>query len=237
MSLCDAANAIRRVKTNIKPLGPHESVFKNECQFTFDTPESPGGLYLNVVTRRSVCEEYLPIERLSSSGVFYIHQVWNKIPIPQSAKAADENAPIKLAIGLPGGFDSPKFEIVKTYRLVVFLGNNEDNVNTCVIDYPLEQGDDRIPLFAYNIAQSIIDYEEKASSISSTWVDDTKPMPSKYYESLVQEPTLGKTISPNPVSFLQLRILCIHFFVHFFVFCRRIGCVALRVAVFEAIYG
>ena len=34
----------------IKAPGHHDKVYKDECMFSFDTPESPGGLFINLRT-------------------------------------------------------------------------------------------------------------------------------------------------------------------------------------------
>lgn len=42
--------AVRAAMRGLKVAGPHDRVYKDECAFSFDTPESPGGLYVNLTT-------------------------------------------------------------------------------------------------------------------------------------------------------------------------------------------
>lgn len=41
---------VRAAMRGLEPPGHHTKVYKDECMFTFDTPESPGGLFINLRT-------------------------------------------------------------------------------------------------------------------------------------------------------------------------------------------
>jgi hypothetical protein len=41
---------VRAGMRGLKAPGHYDKVFKDECMFSFDTPESPGGLYVNLAT-------------------------------------------------------------------------------------------------------------------------------------------------------------------------------------------
>ncbi len=46
----DTLTAVRAGMRGLKPPGHYEKVFKDECMFSFDSPESPGGIYINLKT-------------------------------------------------------------------------------------------------------------------------------------------------------------------------------------------
>ena len=46
----EALDAVRAHMRGLRPPGHHEKVFKDECMFSFSSPESPGGLYINLKT-------------------------------------------------------------------------------------------------------------------------------------------------------------------------------------------
>ena len=43
-------SAVRAHMRGLKAPGHHDKVYKDECMFSFSTPESPGGLYINLRT-------------------------------------------------------------------------------------------------------------------------------------------------------------------------------------------
>jgi ubiquitin carboxyl-terminal hydrolase 5/13 len=46
----DVLDKVRLGMRGLKAPGHYDKVYKNECMYTFDTPESPGGLYVNLKT-------------------------------------------------------------------------------------------------------------------------------------------------------------------------------------------
>jgi ubiquitin carboxyl-terminal hydrolase 5/13 len=41
---------VRKGMQGLKPPGHYDKVYKEECMFSFESPESPGGLYINLKT-------------------------------------------------------------------------------------------------------------------------------------------------------------------------------------------
>lgn len=57
MSVVDEA-ALAAVRAHMKSVripGFHDKVYKDECMFSYDDPESPGGLYVNLATLQVRC--------------------------------------------------------------------------------------------------------------------------------------------------------------------------------------
>jgi len=93
----------------VVPPGDGTKVYKSECALSFQTPESEGGLYLNLRTFVSVAREFLDTDCAATGfpgGVgVYLHQQWVKIvkDTADGSAAGKGDAITKLAIGVEGG--------------------------------------------------------------------------------------------------------------------------------------
>ena len=156
--------------------------------FSFDTPLSPGGLYVNLHSFHGVGRDYLELDHERTKNVLYLHQRWTKVPkpVPDDAPPAD---PTKLAIGVEGGFnvdDDAKFDIVKTHALVVMPAGLE-------IPYP----DQELPTVVCDACDAVLahagfhEQEEVAA-----WQEERRE--SKYARALPLEPSEGKRVPPDP---------------------------------------
>ena len=74
----DVVRAAMRHKTPKVP-GAYDRVHKEECAFSFDTPLSPGGLFVNLSTWQSYGEEYVLLDYQRSNNRLYLHQQWHKV--------------------------------------------------------------------------------------------------------------------------------------------------------------
>jgi ubiquitin carboxyl-terminal hydrolase 5/13 len=50
--------------------------------FSFDSPLSPGGLYLNLTTWQAFSERYLPLDAERSGAKLYLWEKWHKARHP-----------------------------------------------------------------------------------------------------------------------------------------------------------
>ena len=58
----------------------YDRVFKDECMFSFDTPLSEGGLYLNLNTHQSFGKEYVDMVHQSRTEFpLYLHIKWTRV--------------------------------------------------------------------------------------------------------------------------------------------------------------
>jgi ubiquitin carboxyl-terminal hydrolase 5/13 len=57
------AAAVRSALPTLRVPGGQDRVHKSECAFSFDTPESPGGLYTNLATHASVGAAFVALDR------------------------------------------------------------------------------------------------------------------------------------------------------------------------------
>eukprot|EP00939_MAST-03C_sp_MAST-3C-sp1_P000760 g760.t1 len=78
----------------LTPPRASDSVYKNECAFSFDTPLSSKGIYVNLKTFVAVATDFLSLDlkRASSQAAcqIYLHEKWTEVP------AQDEEAEGKM---------------------------------------------------------------------------------------------------------------------------------------------
>ncbi|ACO65323.1 predicted protein [Micromonas commoda] len=149
---------------------------QDECTFSFDTPLSPGGLLTNLATHRSVGVDFIDMERRlcakhGDPSSLYLLQRWRRVKKPQEELDAKRD-PTKLAIGVEGGFnvdDDGDYDVVKANFLRVYPAGID-------VELPCED----LP-FAEEVA---------------TWQEERRE--SRYADALVQEPSEGRKISPDP---------------------------------------
>lgn len=181
---------IRSQLTQLKMPSSRDKVYKDECMFSFDSPFSETGLYVNLVTCYGYSEAHFLQDALKTGHVLYLHEKWDQVPIQNSE--LNQVVPSELAIGTATGFmTESKFEIIKSHSLVVI--DNLTNSQTR-IPFPCPE----IPEFVSNIIQAIIDHDGMKSMMQlDTWSADQEIFESKYAATL---PVLdnGKKISQDP---------------------------------------
>lgn len=160
-----------------------DKVFKDECAFCFDTPESTKGLYICLNTFVGLGHDHLENYVNKTGNKVFLHLLKIKHAIPQEkAELEPEKKVTRLAIGLEGGFslENPvKYEIEEKNGLVIFPGP---------VEFPLPYPD--LPLQVDSSIQGIIAAQsagrlEELSALSSTW-DGEARLVSKYADNLKQ---------------------------------------------------
>eukprot|EP01041_Mallomonas_annulata_P000535 gene535-1023_t len=166
----------------------HDKVYKDECIFSFDSPFSDSGLYVNICTFQGFGADFLDMDISRTQSKLYLHQKWSQIPKP--AEDTDNVAPTKLAIGTEGGFQGEsKFDIIKENSLVVVTSTGLQQVSLPNTD---------LPEFVSNICQAIIDHNGMKSKMQvDSWEANEEKIISKYAETLIQLNN-GKKISNDP---------------------------------------
>ena len=95
---------IRANLSKIKVPGFGDRVRKTECVLSFDTPESPDGIFVSMSNFQGYGADYIALDHQRNGSELYLNIKWKKIPkAVDPAKKSDE-APTKLAIGVEGGF-------------------------------------------------------------------------------------------------------------------------------------
>ena len=183
---------IRGQFPNLKTPGPRDKVYKDECLYSFDSPFSTAGLYVNLSTWCGYGEQWYLEDAHKTGHRLYLHQKWEQVertkdPSPATAAAAE---PTSLAIGVPGGFLSEsKYDIVKTHSLVVLT-----DTGPVSLALPCSE----LPEFVSNVAQAVIDHDGMRSTMQlDSWSADQNIVESKYARDLLQLQN-GRKISQDP---------------------------------------
>eukprot|EP00879_Flechtneria_rotunda_P017301 GHRR01018124.1.p1 GENE.GHRR01018124.1~~GHRR01018124.1.p1 ORF type:complete len:265 (+),score=52.51 GHRR01018124.1:327-1121(+) len=195
----DVLAKVRAGMQGLQPPSHFDKVYKDECMYSFDNPESPGGLYVNLKSYQGVGEDYLELDHQKSGNTLYLHLLWERVPMSEeemAAMAAVEaaNKPTKLALGAEGGFalEAQKtYTLEKSASLVVLQGAEQTRLTV-----PLPCPD--LPELVLNVITAIQAHEgaSKQEAVAA-WEEERRV--SKYAENLPQLDT-GRRISPNPAD-------------------------------------
>lgn len=181
------------VYKNIRIPGPNDNVYKDECLYSFDNPESTTGLYICMSTFRGVGKDQLERHCQANPGKnVFLHILRTRKPVPVDPQA--ESKPVtKLAIGIEGGFDvnqSNRFTFEEKYSIYI-------HPNT-TIAYPEEA--DKLPQQVQRSAEAIVAAEsaflkEERSLMNATWNGEIRRV-TKHAQALKQLNN-GRTIPPS----------------------------------------
>ena len=70
--------AIQECAATARIPGHGDQVFKDECMFSFDTPLSSGGLYINLSSWQAFGREYVLLDHNRTGNRLYLHEAWHK---------------------------------------------------------------------------------------------------------------------------------------------------------------
>nr|CAH0100310.1 unnamed protein product [Daphnia galeata] len=160
-----------------------DKVFKDECAFSFDTPESETGLYVCLNTFSGYGQDHVDHYVNKTGNKIFLHLKKIKKLIPQDKNELEPEKKItRLAIGIEGGFpmeNTPKYEYEEKNSIAIFPGPTK---------IPLPSPD--LPIQLENSVQGVLaassaSYLEELSSLESTW-DGENRVVSKFAEKLEQ---------------------------------------------------
>ncbi|KAL0051048.1 hypothetical protein WJX82_001112 [Trebouxia sp. C0006] len=180
--------SVRKQMSTVRVPAHYDRVYKDECQFSFDTPLSANGLYINLNSWQAFGQEYVEIDSKRSGQQLYVHELWHKVPLSAEERQKQEQTPEKLAIGGDSGFqvDGPAHSIDKHSELVL-LGDN--------IRVPLPCLD--LPEVIINAVDAIQKHDSASKQDKVQVWEEQRPV-SKNALGLHQEASTGKTIPSDP---------------------------------------
>ncbi|XP_064119478.1 ubiquitin carboxyl-terminal hydrolase 5-like [Macrobrachium nipponense] len=103
-----------------------DKVYKDECMFCFDTPESETGLYICLNTFRGWSKEHVVRYSEKTGNCVFLHQKRIKKFLPPEKELEPEKKIARLAIGIEGGFNPDANKKIYEYEetnSVVILPN------------------------------------------------------------------------------------------------------------------
>lgn len=185
-----ANDLIRDGMKSVRVPTRNDRVYKNECMFSFDTPESPTGLFTSLTTWQSFGADFVDRDYEKHKNPIYLKQVWKRVASTEKdVDMTDKPVPTKMAIGVEGGFDLEKkpFEKHVSNYLVVLPSRQE-------IKLPNEQ----LPSIITMAIDAVLKHDgvERAAQVAAAWEEEDRKE-SKYARDLPQIDN-GIKISPDP---------------------------------------
>ncbi|PSC74028.1 ubiquitin carboxyl-terminal hydrolase 5 isoform X1 [Micractinium conductrix] len=169
---------VRQHMRDVKEPGHYDKVFKDECMFCFATPETPGGLYINLTTHQALDEDHVELDHQRTGAVLYLHQQAHRVPLAPEEREAAKAQPERMAIGVEGGFDVE----AKKYRI---------EMEEALVMMPARL---RVPLPCPDLPELVlsciaaVQKHESASLQEKVTAWEAVRLPSKYAEGLEQLP-------------------------------------------------
>ena len=75
----DELNLVRKQMSTTRSPSHYDRVFKDECQFSFDTALSPDGLFINMKSWQAFGHDFVHIDSQKSGQQLYLHELWHKV--------------------------------------------------------------------------------------------------------------------------------------------------------------
>lgn len=115
---------LERIRAQLKHLKvptASDRIFKTECMFSFATPESEGGLFINLTDFQAYGKKFLELDFERTRNVLYLNEEHHRVPLSEDELAAQDATPSLLANGVEYGFNVNKksYKIVKNESLIL----------------------------------------------------------------------------------------------------------------------
>ncbi|XP_076762013.1 ubiquitin specific protease 5 [Xylocopa sonorina] len=169
-----------------------DKIYKDECVYSFDTPDTPTGLYVNLTTFLGLGHDYVQDYYELTENPVFLHIKRNRKEIPSKHQGdGPEKKITRLAIGTADGFtpDQQKYTYHESYQIIILP-------NFTTIPYPA----DNLPQEVELAIKSVLEAESAAKvaeveALAGTWDGEIKVV-SKHAANLKQLDN-GKKIPPS----------------------------------------
>lgn len=156
-----------------------DRVYKDECIYSFETPEGEGGLYVSLHNFMGVGRQWLELHHRKTGDRLFLHIKKKELPkeIKPDGEEPPGKKPTRLAIGVEGGFSGgiEKVEYEEIIKLVVFPGLQE--IPLPCVDLPQKIQD--------SIASVIAAESASKQDAMTSWEDEERKV-SKHADTLKQ---------------------------------------------------
>ncbi|TRY95158.1 hypothetical protein DNTS_034675 [Danionella cerebrum] len=128
--MTEVSEILMSVLSTIRVPRPGDRVHKDECAFSFSSPESEGGLYVCMNSFLGYGSKYVDRHHAKTGQKAYLHITRTR----KTQKEEDLNSgsgdppkkkPTRLAIGIEGGFDVEQEQYDEEFKVVLFPGRQE----------------------------------------------------------------------------------------------------------------
>ncbi|XP_073970641.1 ubiquitin specific protease 5 [Rhodnius prolixus] len=168
----------------------NDRIYKDECVYSFDTPDIETGLYVCLQTFLGLGRDFVERHYRRTGSKVYLHIKRDRIEKDDKQGDGPERKVTKLAIGLEGGFEPDKnnVETTEVHSIVIIP-------EFTTIPWP----NNRLPQVIVNSVQGILDADSASKlaeieALSGTWDGEARVV-SKHAATLVQLDN-GKKIPP-----------------------------------------
>lgn len=169
-----------------------DKIYKDECVYSFDTPDSPNGLYVSLTSFLGLSQEHVMWYYNKTSYPVYLHIKRTRKEIPSDEQGdGPEKKITRLAIGTAGGFmpDQQKYTYEEEYNIVILP-------EFWSIPYPSTDLPDKVSLAAKIIIQMEGAWAvAQVEAVANTWDGEVRSE-SKHAANLKQLDN-GKKIPPS----------------------------------------
>lgn len=184
-------NVLRQHFSRIRSPSSGIKVHKDECTFSFDTPESKDGLYICLNTFLGLGKRYVERYHRKTGNSVFLHYRRIKRKAPEESEPPSKKTPTRLAIGTEDGFseDAKDVEVEEKMSLVVLPDWD-------VIDLPNPDLPEIVQLSVAAILSADDAWkQQEAAALQGTWDGEMRAV-SKHAENLVQLDN-GRKIPPT----------------------------------------
>nr|CAG4650743.1 EOG090X0181 [Simocephalus serrulatus] len=169
--------------SSIRTPSASDKVFKDECAFSFDSPESETGLYVCLNTFVGYGKDHVERYVNKTGNKVFLHMRKIKHLVPKEKNELEPEKKItRLAIGIEGGFQSEnpaKYEYEEKHSVAIFPGPKEIPLPNPNLPSLLQSSIQRI------LATQSAGYLEELSALESTWDGENRQV-SKFATNLEQ---------------------------------------------------
>ncbi|XP_003395686.1 ubiquitin carboxyl-terminal hydrolase 5 [Bombus terrestris] len=178
--------------SNIRIPQKNDKIYKDECVYSFDTPDTCSGLYVNLTTFLGLGTDYVQNYYQLTKNPVFLHIKRRRKEIPSKHQGdGPEKKITRLAIGTTDGFtpDQQKYTYHESYEIVILP-------NFITVPYPT----DNLPQEVEVAIKSILEAESatkiaEVEALAGTWDGEIKTV-SKHAANLKQLDN-GKKIPPS----------------------------------------
>jgi ubiquitin carboxyl-terminal hydrolase 5/13 len=199
-----------------------DAVYKNECVYSFHTPFHEGGLWVSLSswigtapvwagTSDALFLRIVQERRLKETNDESMGTVPTEDPSSTSTStsstdsATATNAPMKVAIGVPGGFPLDRYETISTYSILVVDNSTKDpstGAPVIVAEVPYTSEDRHtFPVLVAQAVEAILHHAGTTLQQDvQAWALDQDDIPVSKYAADLPFIDNGVTISPDPTA-------------------------------------
>jgi len=185
--------ALRAGMGGLSQPGPRQAVGNRCCAYSFDSPYSAGGLFVNLKTFAGCGADFVQGDAARSGCALYAHHAWRKVPkaaAPDAAATVDA-PPTTLGVGVEGGFEAEdaKYDVEKVRSVAAVVDGAPK-----LIALP----NPAVPDFAVALVDAALDQEASDAATDRAWaLADEEVKESKYARDLPQlSPEAGGRAAP-----------------------------------------